>query len=381
METELNTSIKADLISIGSAQVDKSLLPDPLKSTATAESGTGSPSIFFRSGNRRVRLRINDLSPLRVMSEDEHVIVTKGDDVLARGVLERPLCHCPEQAYIILSEKCIYDCQFCSIPKLQGEEKTSSKVHQMVAEAYATGELKAISLTSGVAVSPGKEVKRMANIVKQLAREYDLPIGVSVHPTKDSSEELYSAGACEVKYDVETMDPELFRRFCPDLSLPAILEALENAVNIFGRNRVSSNFIIGLGESDETVRKGIMHLTGRCIIPILRPISLHSLEDNIRNSNMRNINRPNINGPNINRPNINRPNINRPNINRPNINRPNINGPNINGPNINRPDTERLLKLGTMLRDMLDKQFLCTNKSRTMCLFCTGCDLTPNRDI
>jgi biotin synthase-related radical SAM superfamily protein len=366
METKMNARIKADLISIGSAHVDKSLLPNPLKSTATAGFGTGASSIFFRSGNRRVRLRVNDLSPLHMIPEDGHVIITKGDDVLARGMLERPLCHCPEQAYITLSEKCIYDCQFCSIPNLQGEEKTSSKVYQMVAEAYDTGELKAISLTSGVAVSPSKEVKRMTNIVKQLAREYNLPIGVSVHPTTDSSEELYSAGACEVKYNVETMDPKLFRHFYPDLSLPAILEALENAVNIFGRNKVSSNFIIGLGESDETVRKGIMHLTGRCIIPILRPISLHSLRDNTRNGNMGNINGSKINGSKINEPRINGSKINELKTNRPNI---------------NRPDTERLLKLGNMLRDMLDKQSLCINKSRTMCLLCTGCDLTPHRDI
>ena len=206
------------------------------------------------------------------MPEDEYVVVFKGDEVIARGVLENPLCHCPEQAYITLSEKCIYDCQFCPVPKLQGEIKTSEKVHQMIAEAYSTGELKAISLTSGVAVSPEKEIKRAADIIKQFTREYDLPIGVSVYPTRDSSEELYSAGACEVKYNVETMDPEIFRRFCPDLSLPAVLEALDNAVNIFGRNRVSSNFIIGLGENDETVRKGIERLTSRGIIPILRPI-------------------------------------------------------------------------------------------------------------
>jgi biotin synthase-related radical SAM superfamily protein len=265
------------------------------------------------------------------MPEDENVVVLKGDDVIARGVLEHPLCHCPEQAYITLSEKCIYDCQFCPVPKLQGEVKTSEKVQQMVAEAYATGELKAISLTSGVTVSPEKEVKRAAGIIKQLARDYDLPIGVSVYPTKDSSEELFSAGACEVKYNVETMDPELFRRFCPDLSLPAVLEALDNAVNIFGRNRVSSNFIIGLGESDETVRKGIERLAGRCIIPILRPISPHPLRDNLGN--------------------------------------------------INRPEAERLLRLGNMLKDMLGRQSLFVKKARTMCLLCTGCDLTPYIDI
>jgi biotin synthase-related radical SAM superfamily protein len=127
------------------------------------------------------------------------------------------------------------------------------------------------------------------------------------------------------------MDPELFRRFCPDLSLPSVIEALDNAVNIFGRNRVSSNFIIGLGESDEAVRKGIECLVGRCIIPILRPISPHPLRNNVIN--------------------------------------------------INRPDAARLLRLGGMLRDLLDRQSLDVNKSRTMCLLCTGCDLTPHRDI
>ncbi len=330
MDKELDANIKAYLISIGSVQVDDSLFPDQLESKATAGPGAGGTSIFLKSGKRRVRLTINNLSPLHIEPEDEHVVVLKGDEVIARGVLERPLCHCPEQAYITLSEKCIYDCQFCPVPKMQGGIKDISKVLQMVGEAYSTGELKAISLTSGVAVSPKKEVQRMAEVVKQLTKDYNLPVGVSVYPTNDSSEELYSAGACEIKYNVETMDPELFRRVCPDLSLYNVLDSLDNAVNIFGRNRVSSNFIIGLGESDETVKKGIKLLTGRCIIPILRPISPHPLRKNVK---------------------------------------------------INRPDAARLLKLGGMLKNMLDCQSLSVCESRTMCLQCTGCDLTPGKDI
>ncbi|MDW5550690.1 radical SAM protein [Methanosarcina sp.] len=330
MDKKLNTNIKAALLSIGSAQVDKSLLPDKLESKATAGPGAGGSSIFLKSGDRRLRLTINDASPLHVVPEGEHVVVIKDDEVVARGVLERPLCHCPEQAYITLSEKCVYDCQFCPVPKMHGGVKDSAKVIQMVEEAYATGELKAISLTSGIAVSPKKEVQRAVSIIKQLTSEYDLPIGVSVYPTTGSSEELYSAGACEIKYNVETMDPELFRRFCPDLSLYTVLDALDTAVNVFGKNRVSSNFIIGLGESDETVRKGIKLLTNRCIIPILRPISPHPLRKDVK---------------------------------------------------ITRPDAERLLKLGSMLKDMLDHESLCVDKSRTMCLFCTGCDLTPHKDI
>lgn len=330
MDKELNANIKASLLSIGSAQVDKSLLPDQNTSKATAGPGAGGSSIFLKSGNQRVRLTINDASTLKVMPEDEHVVVIKDEKVISRGIIEHPLCHCPEQAYITLSEKCIYDCQFCPVPKMHGGIKDSTKVLKMIEEAYATGELKAISLTSGVAVSPKKEVERAVDIIKQLMREYDLPIGVSVYPTTGSSEELYSAGACEVKYNVETMDSNLFRRFCPDLSLYTVLDALDNAVNVFGRNKVSSNFIIGLGESDETVQKGIKLLTSRCIIPILRPISPSPLRKDVK---------------------------------------------------IIRPDASRLLKLGGMLKDTLDHESLCVDKSKTMCLFCTGCDLTPHKDI
>lgn len=331
MDTELSATVKADLLSIGSVQIDPALLPAQLKSLATAGPGAGGSSIFIRSGDRRVRLTINEFSPLRAVPEDGDVVIMKGEDVIARGVLEHPLCHCPEQAYITLSEKCIYDCQFCPVPKMNGGIKDSKKVLLMVAEAYATGELKAISLTSGVAVSPEKEVERVVGIVKQLDREYDLPIGVSVYPTEHSSERLYVAGACEIKYNVETMDPEIFRRVCPDLSLQTVLDSLESAVDHFGRNRVSSNFIIGLGETDEAVRKGLKQLTERCVIPILRPISPHPLRKNAIN--------------------------------------------------VRRPDAARLLKLGGMLREMLDCHSLCTEKSRTMCLRCTGCDLTPHRDI
>ena len=51
-ETELNATTKADLISIGSVQVDKSLFPDQFKSKATAGPGAGGSSIFLRAGKQ-----------------------------------------------------------------------------------------------------------------------------------------------------------------------------------------------------------------------------------------------------------------------------------------------------------------------------------------
>ncbi|MDT8358271.1 MAG: radical SAM protein, partial [Methanomicrobiaceae archaeon] len=264
---------KALLVSIGSARIDETLLAEVPGTKATAGPGAGGTSFFIRSGKRRVRLTVNRESPLSVVEGEGGVLVLRDGEVIARGILEPALCHCPEQAYITISERCIFDCRFCPVPMLHGEVKEISTVRGMVGEACSRGTLRAISLTSGVAVSPEHEVRRVAEVVRALREEYSLPIGVSVYPTESSSEILAAAGADEIKYNVETMDPAIFAQVCPGLSLPSILEALEGAVEIFGKNAVTSNFILGLGESDECVRKGTEELAERGVIPILRPIS------------------------------------------------------------------------------------------------------------
>jgi biotin synthase-related radical SAM superfamily protein len=182
-----------------------------------------------------------------------------------------------------------------------------------------------------VAVSPDDEVKRTIEVVKELKKQYSVPIGVSVYPTATSSEELFEAGALEVKYNVETMDPEIFSRVCPGLSLEEILDALEHAVSIFGRNHVFSNFIIGIGETDETVKNGIEHLAKMGVIPVIRPISASPYR--------------------------------------------------AGEIDVTRPSAERLLNLAKMEHEILKRYNLDPSKAKTMCLPCTSCDIAPHCDV
>ncbi len=211
----LTAETKALLISIGSGDVDSSLLPDELKTVATAGPGAGGTSFFISDGQHRVRLSLNKESSLKIIPWRDGVAVQKEGRIIAYGNLELPLCHCPEQAYITVSERCIFDCKFCPVPLLNGRVKTIDEIIAMVDDAAARGTIKAISLTSGVAESPEKEVEYMVKIVRALAQRYDLPIGVSVYPTDTSSEKLFAAGACEIKYNVETMDPAIFPKSLP----------------------------------------------------------------------------------------------------------------------------------------------------------------------
>ncbi len=329
--TRMNGEIKAELLALGTVDAEPSLLPR--HSPSTAGPGTGLRSIFFKSGGHRVRLEIDRDSPLKMVRQDDDVVILRDNKELVRGRIDPVVAHCPGQTYITISEQCRYDCKFCSVPRFQGKIKTLDQVLAIVEAAKKSGTLKTIAFTSGVATTPEKEIDRVVKYVMAV-QKYNVPIGVAVYPTKDSSQRLKDAGVTEVKYNVETMDRAIFDTVCTGRkgqSLDFILESLRDAVKVFGKDRVSSNIIIGLGETDECVQKGVGYLSKMGVIPVLRPITISPYRKGEIEAT--------------------------------------------------RPGAERLLKLTKMTRDILRKYNLHTGVSKTMCLPCTGCDLTPGRDL
>jgi biotin synthase-related radical SAM superfamily protein len=220
------------------------------------------------------------------------------------------------------------------VPLLGGSVKSQSDVEMAISRILAdpklASKLKAIALTSGVETSAQHEAERIAAIIHALREKYDLPIGVSVYPTPNSTKLLKEAGADEIKYNVETMDRQLFKQMCPGLSLDSILKALKDAVEIFGRNKVFSNILVGLGEDDLSIVNGMCELIKIGVIPILRAAVEHPLRAET---------------------------------------------------GIRRPDAERLLRLARKERELLDQYGLRADEAKTMCAPCTGCDLTPHRDV
>lgn len=326
--TLMDERLKAELLSIGTVDVEESLLP-PYR-TSTAGPGMGLQSVFFNSGGLRVRLEVSRNSPLIMKGKNRHVVIIRDGEEIVEGEIEPIVNHCPGQVYITISERCIYNCQFCSVPLSKGHIKTKSEVIAIVEEAHRNGKLDVIALTSGIANSPEDEIDRVVEIVRALS-PYGVPIGVAVHPAENSSRRLKDAGVTEVKYSVETTDPHIFRRMCrggKGHTLEYILESLREAVEVFGKNHVSSNIIIGLGETDDCVRQGVENLAKMGVIAVLRPIS----SSPFRTEELK---------------------------------------------TTTRPSPERLIRLVGMTREILMKYGLSACESRTMCLACTGCDLTP----
>jgi biotin synthase-related radical SAM superfamily protein len=323
---------KAYLISVGGVDIDESVLGRI--TTPASGPGAGLTSFFLRFDGHRVRLGVKHSSRLKASFEGDEVVIRDRDKEIVRGYLEDAIAHCPEQAYITVSEVCIFDCQFCPVPRLGGTVKdrkdVESVIERILADPKLAGKLRAIALTSGIEESAQAEVERIVAIVSALKAKYDLPIGVSVYPTQSSTRMLKDAGADEIKYNVETMDRQIFKKMCPGLSLEFILRALKDAVEVFGRNKVFSNLIVGLGEEDESVINGLEELTSMGVIPMLRAAVEHPLRAQA---------------------------------------------------GMQRPDPKRLLRLARKERELLDKHGLRADVAQTMCAPCTGCDLVPHRDV
>ena len=323
----MDLETKARLIAVGTVRLEE---PQQEGRASTAGPGAGGQSIFFQSGPHMVRLSVTADSPLRLESRPDGAAILQDGQEVACGRLVPPLLHCPGQAYLTVSERCIYDCKFCAVPRLKGGIKSQETVIQMVEEAARTGSMQAISLTSGVEVSPQQEGEKMTAMVRELCR-FGVPIGVSICPYPGVNRLLHEAGAAEVKYNLECADRELFRQVCPGMSYETIMDALVEAVEIFGKNHVFSNIILGLGESDEVLRRTIDDLTEKGVIPVLRAVYPHPLRA----------------GEAV----------------------------------MERPSTERLLDLARYLREALEKNGLDGAAALTGCYRCTGCDLIPGRDL
>lgn len=332
---DVSVKKKAELIEAGGVVIDGTFRP--YVSRATAGPGAGGESIFVNVGGHRVRLGVRPVSRFHASLSGDNVTIydeEAGKKVFVTGKLEEAISHCPKQVYITVSERCVKDCKFCPVPRLQGKIKSTEEVLEMVRNGLENPALASISLTSGIWQTPEEEVARIAGLVleiNRLAKPRNIPIGVSVYPTADSSVVLKKAGASEIKYNVETVDPDIFGKVCPGLSRDYIVESLENAVPVFGRNHVFSNILIGLGESDETVVKGMEMLAGKGVIPILRKVNPSPLrKDEIY---------------------------------------------------VEKVSAERLLRLAGEGRRILEENGLDIKQVLTGCIPCTGCDVTPVTDL
>jgi len=313
--------LKAALLAVGAARLTGTDATPYLSSSSAGPGAGGKGSVFFRTGDMRVRFSRSETSPVEIiLAGDGSATLHYGENVVT-GRLEPVGLHCPEQAYITVSSGCIFHCQYCNVPRLPKRRKTIEEIHAMV--DGIKDQVKAISITSGVYSDINEEEDYVCRVVDDLAG-FGLPIGVSIYPTENTPDRLHASGVKEVKFNLECATPELFATLCPGHDRGLITRVLHRSVVLFGRGHVFSNVILGLGETDEEMKTCIRDLARMGVIAVIRPLNPIAGFSGSR-----------------------------------------------------RPGAERLLEIAAYHEKVLNEEGLDPGLALTMCARCRGCDLVP----
>lgn len=337
---------KASILSFGRILVPRGMkLPVPL-SRSSAGPGGGAASLFFRMGESILRLEVvreaggRDGPCLALRETDGRFDIMKGGRVLARDVRPQNAgFHAPGQAFINLHDRCRFRCAFCTLPVSPGKGLPARRWAAIIKGALAQGRVDAVALTTGVPSSPSKACRDLAGLVRSIGRDFPaVPIGVEPYTVDERDLRLLRrAGATELKLNVQCATAGLMERVCPGLDREGILQNLAAGVRLFGRGRVCSNLIVGLGETDEEVLETVRELAASGVAVNLRPLRLNAQNRGPLEKAL--------------------------------------------GKEPETPRASRLLGLASAQKRIFSEHGLDPSLFQTMCHRCTACDLEPFRDI
>jgi biotin synthase-related radical SAM superfamily protein len=341
--TSDNTFKKARLLEIGEIFIPREVDMPCFASLSSAGPDAGSSAHAFEWGGHRVKLSLTK-DPgcrLRLAHVNGSFRIYLDDDVFIDAARVLPLAaHAPDQAFLNLSGECIMGCAFCSMaPPGKRESLSPERLLRIVSISSKQKDFGAVAITSGIPDSVSATNGRMLEAVKAVRTEYpNLPIGAEAYIQEMADITRFKeAGATEMKINIETWPESRFQKICPNRDFNGTIKALEEAVRIFGRGKVTSNIIVGLGEEDSDVVAGVKALAGMGVVPNVRgirigPKNMEKLETAL-------------------------------------------------GKVPEKVSAERLVALGEKHRNILEMNGLTTGTFETMCFTCRCCDIVPMVDV
>ncbi|UCG70545.1 MAG: radical SAM protein [Thermoplasmata archaeon] len=336
---------KAELIHYGAIYVPDSIkLPYPL-SSSTAGPGAGKSALTISFEGARLKLGVtrDRNSKFSLRENETGYQILKDKEVFIPYVEIIPtLLHAPNQAFVNLQDGCIYNCEFCATPELIDEQrkaKSSDQVLNMIMEASENKDFQSVAITSGIVGSPEEILNEMIGVIEKVKKNLgDVNIGVEPYVIEQEDiDRLHSAGATEIKINIETFDRNIFEKVCPELDYDHILNMLEYAVKVFGKGKVTTNLIIGLGETDENVLEGVEYFAKIGIVAVIRVLRINDYNYARLVMALRR--------------------------------------------DLEKVAPDRMINLALKQKEILNKYGLSTRSFETMCHKCGCCDIVPFKDI
>ncbi|HEY3190641.1 MAG TPA: MSMEG_0568 family radical SAM protein [Solirubrobacteraceae bacterium] len=183
-------------------------------------------------------------------------------------------------------QKCIYwgtheQCAFCGIELTRGAQTVPVKTPAVLAEVCtAARDLDGavdVTLTTGSLNRRDRGALYISRCATAIKEACGLPVQVQFEPPDDLSvlDEVHAAGVDAVGMHLETFDPDVLARVAPGKAATGIdgyYRAWERAVEIFGRGRVSTYVILGMGEDRALTEEGCRRAIEMGVYPFVVPL-------------------------------------------------------------------------------------------------------------
>lgn len=326
---------KALLIASGAVLIPKNYRAPVKVSRSTAGPGAGQRSMVFSFGKMRVKKPISTSHGDFVYSPEKETL-TFGDIVINNVTIMPVAYHCPEQAFFNLDPNCMFECAYCSSPLLPNNITKKLDAIKIVNLIHQKEEsIHSVAITSGVRDSVDSTVERIAECVRYIKNEFpNMPIGVEAYVDNTIQiDKLKAAGASEIKINIETATER--SDLCPKIDRNIIFDMLAYAVDIFGKGKVTSNIIIGFGETDSELKDLMNKLCSMGVAPCIRSLRINPLvKDKLHQMNI-----------------------------------------------VGVPSPERLIHVAKIQKMIMERYNLDTRTFCTMCFKCECCDLIPFKDF
>jgi radical SAM protein (TIGR04043 family) len=193
-------------------------------------------------------------------------------------------------------QKCKYwacgeACKFCGIElslkyDTTIEEKNYKQMNEVIAQAKKEGRCNHMTLTSGTEESDDKGVKRYIELLAGIKETYQsLPLHVQVEALDDLTliTKLREAGADTIGIHIEILDQYVREIITPgkaDISFELFESNWKHALEIFGKNQVSTFILTGFEEPYEDFFSDLEKIVSLGIIPFITPVrSIPGMKD------------------------------------------------------------------------------------------------------
>jgi radical SAM protein (TIGR04043 family) len=200
------------------------------------------------------------------------IALLHGRDVLATTVVQTCIRYSEEQR-----------CRFCAIEEslragATVAAKTPAQLAEVAAAAVRLDGIRQMVMTTGTTTGPDRGARNLLRCVWAVLEAVPgLPIQVQIEPPGDLGilGELKRAGVTAIGIHVESLDDEVRRRWMPgkgSVPMSDYESAWDEAVRVFGRNRVSTYLLIGMGEDPDELIAGAARLIRRGVYPFVVPM-------------------------------------------------------------------------------------------------------------